>query len=294
MEVADIYNLLLEQTYIGDRSIATSIFLSIKLEKPLLVEGPAGVGKTEIAKVMAKALNTNLIRLQCYEGLDANHAIYEWNYQHQLIYLKMLEDSSLNQSEKEKQIFSEKFLMRRPLLEAISQEVKPVLLIDEVDRADEEFESFLLELLSDWQITIPEIGTIEAQTKPYIFLTGNRTRNLSEALRRRCLYLWIDYPKFDKELAILKSKVPDIDDKLGEEICHFMKELRTMKLEKTPGVAETIDWARSLAEMHINHLDKEIVEDTLGVVLKDWQDIRQTTDSLSELLEKTKVISRIG
>lgn len=294
MEVKDIYNLLQGQNYIADRSIATSILLSIKLEKPLLIEGPAGVGKTEIAKVVAKALETNIIRLQCYEGLDASHAIYEWNYQHQLIHLKMLEGSSLDQKGKEKEIFSDKFLMKRPLLQAISQEHKPVLLIDEVDRSDEEFESFLLELLSDWQVTIPEIGTIEARSKPYVFLTGNRTRNLSEALRRRCMYLWIDYPEFEKELVILQSKVPGIDKKLGEQICVFMKELRQLKLEKTPGVAETIDWARALAELHIDHLDKEVVEDTLGVVLKDWQDIRNTTDSLSTLLEKTKVTSKIA
>ena len=294
MEVSDIYKLLLEQTYIGDRSIATSILLSIKLQKPLLIEGPAGVGKTEIAKVMAQAMDTQLIRLQCYEGLDASHAIYEWNYQHQLLHLKMLEETSISQIEKEKQIFSERFLMKRPLLQAITSEKRPVLLIDEVDRADEEFESFLLELLSEWQITIPEIGTIKAVNRPIVFLTGNRTRNLSEALRRRCLYLWIEYPEFEKELAILKSKVPDLDDRLGQQICLFMKELRLMKLEKTPGVAETLDWARSLSEMHLDHLDKEIVQDTLGVILKDWQDIRHTTDSLSELLEKTGVVSRIG
>lgn len=294
MEISDIYKLLQKQSYIGDRSITTSILLSMKLQKPLLIEGPAGVGKTEIAKVMAEALDTQLIRLQCYEGLDASHAIYEWNYQYQLLHLKMLEDTSLSQGEKEKQIFSDKFLLKRPLLQAISSETRPVLLIDEIDRADEEFESFLLELLSEWQITIPEIGTIKAVNKPIVFLTGNRTRNLSEALRRRCLYLWIDYPEFEKELAILKSKVPYLDDRLGQQICLFMKELRNMKLEKTPGIAETLDWARSLSEMHFDHLDKEIIQDTLGVVLKDWQDIRHTTDSLSELLEKTGVISRVG
>ena len=294
MQLSDISNLLLEQSYIADQSIAMSLFLSIQLQKPLLVEGPAGVGKTEVAKVMASALQTNLIRLQCYEGLDANHALYEWNYQHQLLHLKLLEKTGLDTQDIEKEIFSKKFLLERPLLAAISQEKSAVLLIDEVDRSDEEFESFLLELLSDWQITIPEIGTIEARSVPYIILTGNRTRELSEALRRRCLYLWIDYPDFDKELAILKSKVPEIDKKLGVEICRFMQEVRSMKLEKTPGIAETIDWARALAELHIDFLEKDIVERTLGVVLKDWHDIRATTDSLSELLERTGVKSKIG
>jgi len=294
MKVEDIYKMMSSQTYVVDKSIATSIFLSIQLKKPLLIEGPAGVGKTEIAKVMAKALKTNLIRLQCYEGLDANHAIYEWHYQRQLLHLKMLEREEVSRSDLDKAIFSEEFLMERPLLKAIKQTESPVLLIDEVDRSDEEFESFLLELLSDWQITIPEIGTVKAVTQPYVILTGNRTRELSEALRRRCLYLWIDYPDFDKELTILRSKVPQVDEALGIQICQFMKELRDMKLEKTPGVAETLDWAQALAAMHFDHIDKEVVSDTLGVILKDWQDIRTVTDSLSELLERTGVRSKIG
>jgi len=184
--------------------------------------------------------------------------------------------------------------MRRPILQAITQDDPAVLLIDEVDRADEEFESFLLEVLSDWQVTIPEIGVQKVNKKPYVILTGNRTRELSEALRRRCLYLWIDYPDFDKELMILKSKVPDLDERLGVQICSFMKELRILKLEKTPGVAETLDWAQALAAMHLTHLDKDVVEDTLGVILKDWQDMRHTRDSLSELLERTGVTSKIG
>ncbi len=294
MKVEDIYKMMSSQTYVVDKSIATSIFLSIQLKKPLLIEGPAGVGKTEIAKVMAKALKTDLIRLQCYEGLDANHAIYEWHYQRQLLHLKMLEREEVSRSDLDKAIFSEEFLMERPLLKAIKQTESPVLLIDEVDRSDEEFESFLLELLSDWQITIPEIGTVKAVTQPYVILTGNRTRELSEALRRRCLYLWIDYPDFDKELTILRSKVPQVDEALGIQICQFMKELRDMKLEKTPGVAETLDWAQALAAMHFDHIDKEVVSDTLGVILKDWQDIRTVTDSLSELLERTGVRSKIG
>jgi len=293
IDLKKIGSMLRKQAYITDNSVEMSVYLSMQLEKPLLVEGPAGVGKTEIAKVLARALNTDLIRLQCYEGLDATHALYEWNYQHQLIYLKM-HDNDLSKDKLEEHIFSDKFLLKRPILDAISREKPPVLLIDEIDRADEEFESFLLEVLSDWQISIPEIGTIKAKSKPYIILTGNRTRELSEALRRRCLYLWIEYPDFEKELSILMTKVPGLDQKLGEQICAFMEELRNVKLEKTPGVAETLDWARALASMHLTHLNKQIVEDTLGVILKDWQDIRHTQDSLSELLEKTGVISRLG
>ena len=293
-ELTQIKKMLQEQGYIDDGAIAMSVFLAMKLEKPLLVEGPAGVGKTEIAKVMAKAMKSDLIRLQCYEGLDSTHALYEWNYQHQLLYLKMQESKGQEVKAMEETIFSDKFLLKRPVLQAITHDKNPVLLIDEIDRADEEFESFLLEVLSDWQVTIPEIGTIKATSKPQIILTGNRTRELSEALRRRCLYLWIDYPTFEKELAIVKAKVPEIDQELGVQICSFMKELREMKLEKTPGISETIDWARALASMHLTHLDKQIVEDTLGVVLKDWQDMRHTQDSLSELLERTGVTSRIG
>ncbi len=293
-ELSQIKRMLREQGYIDDGAIAMSVFLAMKLEKPLLVEGPAGVGKTEIAKVMAKAIKTDLIRLQCYEGLDSTHALYEWNYQHQLLYLKMQESRGQDIQALEETIFSDKFLLKRPVLNAITHDEKTVLLIDEIDRADEEFESFLLEVLSDWQVTIPEIGTIKATNKPQIILTGNRTRELSEALRRRCLYLWIDYPTFEKELAIVKSKVPEIDQKLGAQICAFMKELRELKLEKTPGISETIDWARALVSMHLKHLDKQIVEDTLGVVLKDWQDIRHTQDALSDLLERTGVTSRIG
>lgn len=293
-ELSQIQHMLQAQGYISDGSIAMSIFLAMQLEKPLLIEGPAGVGKTEVAKVMAQALETDLIRLQCYEGLDSTHALYEWNYQHQLLYLKMQEEKEKDVKALEETIFSDRFLLKRPVLQAITHPKKPVLLIDEIDRADEEFESFLLEVLSDWQVTIPEIGTIKATSRPQIILTGNRTRELSEALRRRCLYLWIDYPDFEKELAIVKAKVPEADAKLGQQICAFMKELRTLKLEKTPGISETIDWARALASMHLKHLDKQIVEDTLGVVLKDWQDIRHTQDALSELLEKTGVVSRIG
>lgn len=294
LQLPDIQNMLQQQGYITDKSIAMSVFLSLQLQKPLLIEGPAGVGKTEIAKVMSNALQTDLIRLQCYEGLDATHALYEWNYQRQLLHLKMTEHDTHSIDEKERTIFSEPFLMKRPLLQAITHSKKPVLLIDEVDRSDEEFESFLLEVLSDWQITIPEIGTIKATHIPQVILTGNRTRELSEALRRRCLYLYIDYPDFDKEWLIVKNKVPNIDVKLSEQITRFMQELRKMKLEKTPGLAETLDWAMALSALHIDHLDKTIIEQTLGVVLKEWQDTRQVQMSLEELMEKTGVITKIS
>lgn len=293
MQLEDIKQMLLANGYITDDAVAMSVFLSLQLNKPLLVEGPAGVGKTEIAKVMATALQTDLIRLQCYEGLDATHALYEWNYQRQLLHIKMTEHNSQTIDEKEKTIFSDGFLMKRPLLQAITHHKKPVLLIDEVDRSDEEFESFLLEVLSDWQITIPETGTIKATHIPQVILTSNRTRELSEALRRRCLYLYIDYPGFEKELAIVKYKVPGIDSKLAEQISRFMQELRQIKLEKTPGLAETLDWAAALASLHIDHLDKKIIEQTLGVILKDWQDTREVQLSLAELMTRTGVISKL-
>ncbi len=292
-QLADIRTLLQDYGYITDDYVSMSVFLSLQLNKPLLIEGPAGVGKTEIAKVMARAMQTDLIRLQCYEGLDATHALYEWNYQRQLLHLKMVEHNQQSVDEKEQTIFSDAFLMKRPLLQAITHHRKPVLLIDEVDRSDEEFESFLLEVLSDWQITIPETGTIHATHIPQVILTSNRTRELSEALRRRCLYLYIDYPEFEKEWMIVKSKVPEIDALLGEQICRFMQTLRSLKLEKSPGIAETLDWAKALVALHIDHLDKKIIEQTLGVVLKDWRDTRQVQMSLSELLEKTGVHSRL-
>lgn len=288
-----IQQMLYEQGYITEPSIVMSVFLAKELRKPLLIEGPAGVGKTEIAKVMSRALNTDLIRLQCYEGLDATHAIYEWNYQQQLLHLKMDEQSGKTLEEKERDIFSERFLLKRPLLQAITHHQAPVLLIDEIDRADEEFESFLLEVLSDWQISIPEIGTIKASHIPQVIVTSNRVRELSEALRRRCLYLYISYPEFEKELQIVRNKIPGIDDDLSRQICAFMQEVRQMRLEKVPGIAETLDWAMALSALHVDHLDKAIVESTLGIVLKDWQDIRHTQDSLSELFEKVGAISKL-
>ena len=292
MTLQNIQTLLREQGYITDDTVAMSVFLSITLNKPLLIEGPAGVGKTEIAKVMARALDTDLIRLQCYEGLDASHALYEWNYQAQLLHLKAHEREEANVIEKN--IFSERFLLKRPLLQAITHHKAPVLLIDEVDRSDEEFESFMLEVLSDWQITIPEIGTIKATHKPYVVVTSNRVRELSEALRRRCMYMYVGYPSFEKELEIIKTKVPQIDAELGREITAFMQELRKQKFSKIPGIAESLDWAQALAAMHLDHLDKSVVEATLGIILKDWQDIRTTSTALSELLDKVGIVSKVG
>lgn len=270
-----------------------AIHLASVLEKPLLIEGPAGVGKTEVAKVLAQVHETELIRLQCYDGIDASQALYEWNYQHQLMFLKMQEARNEPSGDLESTLYSNKFLLQRPILRSILSEKKVVLLIDEVDRSDEEFESFLLEVLSDWQISIPESGTIQAITKPYVVLTSNGTRPLSDALRRRCMYLYIDYPDIDKERSIVASKVPGLDKVIIEQICQFMKLLREKRLRKLPGIAETLDWARALASMHINELDKGLVESSLGLVLKDWRDQREVQLSLSELLEKTGVKSKL-
>lgn len=284
---------LLELGYIADQSTATSITLASLLQKPLLLEGPAGVGKTEIAKILAQKENTELIRLQCYEGLDATQAIYEWNYPKQLLHLKLTETSDLSMAQKESNLYSEEYLLQRPLLKSILSDKPVVLLIDEIDRADEEFESFFLELLSDWQITIPEYGTIKAKSIPRVIVTSNRMRDLSEALRRRCLYLWIDLPDFEKELKIVQLKIPDINEKIAVQICQFLQEVRKLRLEKQPGISETIDWATALSSMHIDHLDKSIVESTLGIIIKDWEDTRQVQSSLSELLDTVGVQSKI-
>ena len=288
-ESKKIQKMLEQQNYIADSEIVMSMYLAKKLQKPLLVEGPAGVGKTEIAKVMAQALNTDLIRLQCYEGLDANMALYEWNYQRQLLHIKLEEGGNKSLEERENSIFSENFLLKRPLLQSITHSKPPVLLIDELDRSDEEFESFLLEILSEWQITIPEIGSIKAKNPPYVILTSNRTRELSDAVRRRCFYLWLDYPEFEKELAIVKSKVPGCDLRLAKQICIFMGLVRTQKLEKVPGIAETLDWARSLVTLHQKYLDPKMVEATLGIVFKDKIDITNVKDSLADFFEKVDV-----
>jgi len=272
--IGRIQDMMERQSYITDRAIATTAFLAMELRKPVLIEGQAGVGKTEIAKVLAAALDTELIRLQCYEGLDVNTALYEWNYPKQMLRIKIDEGAGASADEQEAHIFSDEFLLKRPLLRAISAKDKsPVLLIDEVDRADEEFEAFLLEVLSDFQVTIPELGTIQSKYRPYVVLTSNRTRELSDALKRRCLYLWIDYPTFDKELRIITTKVPNINERLARQVAAFMQAIRQVKLNKTPGVAETLDWAMSMMALHQDHLEREAVSETLGAFIKDRDDV---------------------
>ena len=281
-EIRKIQQLMEDGQYVTDAPVATSVHLALTLAKPLLIEGHAGVGKTEVAKVMARVLGTNLIRLQCYEGLDAAAALYEWNYQKQLLHIKLSEQSRQSVGEAEHEIFSEPFLLRRPLLQAISQEQAPVLLVDEVDRSDEEFEAFMLEIFAEWQVTIPEIGTVKAAHPPHVILTSNRTRELSDALRRRCLYLWIDYPDFDKEIRIVERKVPGINTRLAGEVARFMEALRRMRLAKVPGVAETLDWAQALASLHADHLDESLVAETLGCVLKDADDMKRFRAEVSK------------
>jgi len=295
-EIARIQAMLGGEGYVADREIATAIYLSMSLRKPLLIEGAAGVGKTEVAKVMARALGADLIRLQCYEGLDATTALYEWNYQKQLLHIRLTEASDRTVEQREQEIFSEGFLLKRPLLEAITRETAPVLLVDEVDRSDSEFESFLLEVLSDFQVSIPEIGTIRARTIPHVVLTSNRTRELGDALRRRCLYLWIEYPTFEKELQIVLGKVPGINADLAAQVAGFMQLVRQAKLEKTPGIAETIDWGAALMALHRDHLDRETIEETLGVLFKSQEDARVVRNQWLDLwlrgLERLRAESR--
>jgi MoxR-like ATPase len=261
--------------YVIDEELATVVFLLLKLRKPLLVEGNPGIGKTELANMLARLLNTQLIRLQCYEGLDVHSAVYEWNYQKQLLGIKIQEGSDRSEADKEKHIFGEDFLLKRPLLQSITAtDAPPVLLIDEIDRTDEEFEAFLLELLSEFQISIPEMGTVKAKHIPYVVLTSNRTRELSDALRRRCLYHWVDYPTMEKELTIVKKRYPDIEEKLATQLVFFIQNLRAQKLQKIPGVSETLDWALSLMVLGYKTLSIEAVEKTLGCVLKSSDDIK--------------------
>src|SRR5688500_16200825 len=262
-----------QEHYVTDRAIATTVFLAMELRKPVLIEGQAGVGKTEIAKVLAGALDTELIRLQCYEGLDANTALYEWNYPKQMLRIRMEEGGDKSVQDREEVIFIEPFLRKRPLLQAISSDKAPVLLIDEIDRSDEEFEAFLLEVLSDFQVTIPELGTVTAKHRPYVVLTSNRTRELSDALKRRCLYLWIDYPTFEKEVRIIQNRVPGMSDQLAAQIAAFMQTARGLKVSKIPGIAETLDWAVSLMALHQDHLEPTAVSETLGCIFKDREDI---------------------
>ncbi|MGC2109845.1 MAG: MoxR family ATPase [Candidatus Korobacteraceae bacterium] len=259
--------------YVADRALATAIFLVSRLRKPLLIEGHAGLGKTEVAKVLASLLGTRLIRLQCYEGLDVSSAVYEWNYQKQLLAIKIQEKTQQSVEEKEKHIFSREFLLERPLLQSILEEkAAPVLLIDEIDRADEAFEAFLLELLSDFQITVPELGTIKAHHLPYVILTSNRSRELSDALKRRCLYHWIDYPSLEKEMKIVRTRLPGIEESLSTQVVRFVQAVRQLDLAKPPGVAETLDCTQALASLGKRQLDVEAVEETLGCIVKSMED----------------------
>ena len=278
-----------ERGFIADEAFATALQIGLALEKPLLVEGPAGVGKTESAKVLAEVLGTRLIRLQCYEGLDAMAALYEWNYPRQMLHARLSESNGSSLAEREAHMFSEPFLLKRPLLEAITQDRAPVLLVDEVDRADEAFEAFLLEVLADFQVTIPELGTVKAKEPPIVVITSNRTREIHDALKRRCLYHWVGYPNAERELAIVRAKVPGIGKALSDQVVHFVQALRKEDLFKSPGVAETLDWAAALAELDVAALDPATVSDTLGVLLKYQDDIARIEGSKAkELLDEVR------
>jgi len=264
-----------DELYVAERGLSTSTFLALKLGRPLFLEGEAGVGKTEVAKVLARALRTELIRLQCYEGLDVHQAVYEWNYSRQMLHVRLLE--ARGDAPKEAELFGPDFLLERPLLRAIRARgpVPPVLLVDEVDRSDEEFEAFLLEVLSDFQVTIPEIGTVRAERPPVVVVTSNRTRDVHDALKRRCLYHWIDYPSLENELAIVMAKLPDAPERLARQVTAFVQELRRAELYKRPGVAETLDWAAALLALDRRTLDATVVDETLGVILKYQDDLQR-------------------
>lgn len=287
--IDELQDRLREELYLADRGLATAIFLALKLGRPLFLEGEAGVGKTEVAKVLAASLERELIRLQCYEGLDVHHAVYEWNYTRQMLHIRMLE--ARGEHPQESDLFSEAFLLRRPLLQAIDSDSDnpPVLLIDEIDRSDEEFEAYLLEVLSDYQISIPEIGTVQAEIPPIVIITSNRTREVHDALKRRCLYHWIDYPSFEREYAILTLKVPDASERLAREITTFIQELRHSDLYKIPGIAETLDWAEALTSLDQKELDPQVVQDTLGALLKYKDDLALIQgERVLELLSSAK------
>jgi MoxR-like ATPase len=288
--IDDLQSALRKQLYIADRGLATAAYLALKLQRPLFLEGEAGVGKTEIAKVIANLMETELIRLQCYEGLDVNQAVYEWNYTRQMLHIRLLEARGEKATEAE--LFGHEFLLERPLLQAIERAriQAPVLLIDEIDRSDEEFEAFLLEILSDFQITIPEIGTIKADRPPVVVLTSNRTREVHDALKRRCLYYWIDYPSFDKELEIVKAKLPGASAQLARQVTGFIQELREIDLYKIPGVAETLDWTAALVALDQQALTLDVIHDTLGVVLKYQDDIAKINgEAARNILDRVRV-----
>jgi MoxR-like ATPase len=292
--IEDVQKAMFAQSYIADRSLATAVFLALKQRKPLLLEGEPGVGKTEIAKVLAAMLDARLIRLQCYEGIDINTAVYEWNYTRQMLHIRMMEAQGGTRSTELKEIFGPDFLIQRPLLQAIdAANVKaPVLLIDELDRSDEEFEAYLLELLSDFQITIPEIGTISAKEPPIVIITSNRTREIHDALRRRCLYYWIDFPTLDKEYSIVMARMPETPERLAKQVCAFVQELRGVDLFKAPGVAETLDWLSSLLALNQLELVEGTVRETLGALLKYQDDILKVGGSdMNRILKKARGVS---
>jgi MoxR-like ATPase len=282
LTIEQVQDILRAERYICDRSLATVVYLSLVMGKPLLLEGEAGVGKTEIAKVLSKVLGAKLIRLQCYEGLDANTALYEWNYPKQMLRIKLEEVEHGDRETVETEIFTQDYLIKRPLLEAIQTDGTgpPVLLIDEIDRADMEFEAFLLEVLSDFQITIPEIGTIAAKHRPYVFLTSNRTREIHDALKRRCLYHWIEYPSFEKEYEIITTKFPEVEANMAKQICAFMQKVRQMNFYKRPGVAETLDWASALIALNRRELDDKTVVETMGCVFKYREDLHHLREQV--------------
>ncbi len=289
--IEDIQRAMFAQNYIADRSLATAVFLALKQRKPLLLEGEPGVGKTEVAKVLSALLHTKLIRLQCYEGIDVNTAVYEWNYTRQMLHIRLMEAGGTNRQEELKEIFGLDFLMQRPLLQAIDpvNSLPPVLLIDELDRSDEEFEAYLLELLSDFQITIPEIGTIKAKEPPFVIITSNRTREIHDALRRRCLYYWIDFPTLDKEYSIVMARMPEVPVQLARQVCTFVRDLRTIDLFKAPGVAETLDWISSLLALEQTELVEGPVRDSLGALLKYQDDVlRVGGNDLGKTLQKAR------
>jgi MoxR-like ATPase len=287
--IEELQAALLDESYLADRGLATVLFLALKLEKPLLLEGEAGVGKTEAAKAMSRVLGSRLIRLQCYEGLDVAHAVYEWNYSRQLLHIRAAQEGSVGEEE----LFGPEFLVRRPLLEAIESPEPVVLLIDEVDRADDEFEAFLLEVLSDFQVTIPEIGTIRGPRRPLVVLTSNRTRELHDALKRRALYHWIDHPSLEREVEIVRLQVPGVPARLAAQAAAFVQGLRRLDLAKPPGVAETIDWAHALQALGAAELEPAVVESTLGSVLKHHEDLQAVRDAaLAELVEEARAAAR--
>ena len=291
--IEDVQGLLRDQAYITDRGLAIAIFLALKLQRPLFLEGEAGVGKTEIARALASGLNTDLIRLQCYEGLDVNHAVYEWNHTRQLLEIRLMEArrGDTEAADADLDLFDPKFLIKRPLLEAIdeSRDRAPVLLIDELDRADEEFEGFLLELLADYQVTIPELGTFEATYPPVVVITSNRTREVHDALKRRCLYYWVDYPDYQKELQIVTARLPDAPRQLAQQVTSFIQELRDTELYKIPGVSETLDWTSALMALNMRQLEPDVIDDTLGIMLKYQDDIEAVRgEPVRALLERSQ------